>query len=109
VSLHRNQKGGKGGAAARRGHNDGQSLRSSPRRGGSCDLPATLAPAPRALLREYRTRLIADVVTGKLDVREVAAKLPDEAPEAELLDEMEDLPQDEPAAEDFELEAADTL
>ena len=29
------------------------------------------------LLREYRTRLIADVVTGKLDVREVAAGLPD--------------------------------
>ena len=28
------------------------------------------------LLREYRTRLIADVVTGKLDVREVAARLP---------------------------------
>lgn len=33
-----------------------------------------------ALLREYRTRLIADVVTGKLDVRETAAKLPAEEP-----------------------------
>ena len=30
------------------------------------------------LLREYRTRLIADVVTGMLDVREAAAELPDE-------------------------------
>ena len=30
-----------------------------------------------SLLREYRTRLIADVVTGKLDVREVAAGLPE--------------------------------
>jgi type I restriction enzyme S subunit len=30
------------------------------------------------LLREYRTRLVADVVTGKLDVREAASKLPDE-------------------------------
>jgi len=29
------------------------------------------------LLREYRTRLVADVVTGKLDVREAAARLPD--------------------------------
>ena len=29
------------------------------------------------LLREYRTRLIADVVTGKLDVRELAAGLPE--------------------------------
>jgi len=32
------------------------------------------------LLREYRTRLVADVVTGKLDVREAAARLPEEAP-----------------------------
>ena len=32
-----------------------------------------------ALLREYRTRLISDVVTGKLDVREAAAKLRDSA------------------------------
>jgi type I restriction enzyme, S subunit len=32
------------------------------------------------LLREYRTCLVADVVTGKLDVREAAARLPDEAP-----------------------------
>lgn len=31
-----------------------------------------------ALLREYRTRLVADVVTGKVDVREAAARLPDE-------------------------------
>ena len=30
------------------------------------------------LLREYRTRLIADVVTGRLDVREAAAALPEE-------------------------------
>ena len=29
------------------------------------------------LLKEYRIRLISDVVTGKLDVREEAAKLPD--------------------------------
>ena len=35
------------------------------------------------LLREYRTRLIADVVTGKLDVREAAAQLPDEVEEIE--------------------------
>ena len=43
------------------------------------------------LLREYRTRLIADVVTGKLDVREVAARLPDEADEPEPLGEAEGL------------------
>ena len=35
-----------------------------------------------ALLYEYRTRLIADVVTGKLDVREAAARLPEPNPAA---------------------------
>lgn len=31
------------------------------------------------LLREYRMRLVADVVTGKFDVREAAARLPEES------------------------------
>ena len=31
------------------------------------------------LLNEYRSRLVADVVTGKLDVREAAAQLPEDA------------------------------
>ncbi len=43
------------------------------------------------LLREYRTRLIADVVTGKLDVREAASRLPDETEEPWALDEPESL------------------
>lgn len=42
------------------------------------------------LLREYRTRLVSDVVTGKIDVREVAAKLPDEEIE-EAVEEHEDV------------------
>ncbi|MFN9621994.1 MAG: restriction endonuclease subunit S [Cyanobacteriota bacterium] len=42
------------------------------------------------LLREYRTRLITDVVTGKLDVREAAAGLPEEGIE-EASDEQEDV------------------
>lgn len=44
------------------------------------------------LLREYRTRLIADVVTGKLDVREAAARLP----------ELECAPADEPVLAELE-------
>lgn len=42
-----------------------------------------------SLLHEYRTRLIADVVTGKLDVRDAAALLPDEPEDADpdILDE----------------------
>ena len=39
------------------------------------------------LVQEYRTRLIADVVTGKLDVREAAAQLPDEADDQDQIDE----------------------
>ena len=41
-----------------------------------------------ALIREYCTRLIADVVTGKLDVRQAAANLPAEVEElADLVEE----------------------
>ena len=53
-------------------------------------LDTAIAAARREieLLREYRERLIADVVTGKVDVREVAAQLPEEPPEeVELLEE----------------------
>ena len=39
------------------------------------------------LLQEYRTRLISDVVTGKLDVREAAASLPDEADDQDPIEE----------------------
>jgi type I restriction enzyme S subunit len=43
-------------------------------------IDSTVATSEREIsfLREYRTRLIADVVTGKLDVRAVAVRLPDD-------------------------------
>lgn len=46
----------------------------------TADIDATISRARRQieLLQEYRTRLIADVVTGKLDVRKVATNLPDD-------------------------------
>ena len=47
-----------------------------------------------ALMQEYRTRLTADVVTGKLDVRPAAAKLltfPEPAAPESLPDEIEDV------------------
>ena len=47
------------------------------------------------LLQQYRTRLIADVVTGKLDVREAAARLPDEVEEPEPCDETDALTEGE--------------
>ena len=49
------------------------------------------------LVQEYRTRLIADVVTGKLDVREVVARLPDEDP----------IEEDGPLADDMDQEIYD--
>jgi type I restriction enzyme S subunit len=59
-----------------------------------------IAPAQREidLIREYRTRLIADVVTGQLDVREAARHLPADAEEPEAIVETE---------EDTELNAED--
>lgn len=66
----------------------------------ACRLAANRAEREIALLRDYNARLIADVVTGKLDVREAAAQLaegdeqaalPDaEAPAEEMDDNSED-------------------
>ncbi len=47
-------------------------------------------------LHEYRTRLIADIVTGKLDVREFACTLP-----ADIADEASELAVSELGEEDF--------
>jgi len=59
------------------------------------------------LLKEFRARLIADVVTGKLDVHEAAAKLPEIEPEAEPLDESDGVLQDEEPADTEAIEAED--
>ncbi|MFH0823674.1 MAG: hypothetical protein V2B18_13070, partial [Pseudomonadota bacterium] len=56
------------------------------------------------LLREYRTRLIADVVTGKLDVRGVELPTLDEAESREDLDAG-----DETEADDMQEDDPDTL
>ena len=49
------------------------------------------------LLREYRTRLVADVVTGKLDVRPAARQLPAEPIEPEAAPDAEELTEPEEA------------
>ena len=61
-----------------------------------------------ALLKEYRTRLIADVATGKLDVREAAADLPETDPLATNRDGTEVIPTEsnlQPTAHDMAKEA----
>jgi type I restriction enzyme S subunit len=57
------------------------------------------------LIREYRTRLVADVVTGQLDVREAAAKLPEEPSELQPIDDGETSIESEEALNDSDLEA----
>jgi type I restriction enzyme S subunit len=54
-----------------------------------------------ALLREYRTRLIADVVTGKLDVREAAKNLPAEDEEPLVNIEPEEQIEEETAGGEY--------
>jgi type I restriction enzyme S subunit len=54
------------------------------------DLAISRAEAEIVLLREYRTRLIADVVTGKLDVRGVELPISDEAEAPESIDDAVD-------------------
>ena len=46
------------------------------RQTSAIDVAMTSTRQMIGLLQEYRTRLIADVVTGQLDVREAAAQLP---------------------------------
>lgn len=73
---------------------------------------AAIAAARREieLMREYRERLTVDVVTGKLDVREAAANLPEES-SAEMESIEEELnPEEEPSEEkpsDTELEVTE--
>jgi type I restriction enzyme, S subunit len=75
------------------------------------DRPISHARLQIDLMREYRTRLIADVVTGKLDVREAAANLrdaaamPDDVDEADALAEGEDATEGDPDVMLDEVEA----
>jgi len=55
------------------------------------------------LLREYRTRLITDLVTGKFDVREAAAELTDEVPYESARDHAEMSADREAADEEAEV------
>ena len=69
------------------------------------------------LLQEYRTRLVADVVTGKLDVREAAALLPDDLEDEDPIDEGNPLAEDtygdshdpDMAAEELTMESEVTI
>ena len=61
----------------------------------TADIDAAIARARRhvELLHEYRTCLIADVVTGKLDVREAAATLSENTDESNRFGETDECPE----------------
>ena len=67
----------------------------------TADIDTTITRAEREieLLNEYRTRLIADVVTGKFDVRDAAAALP----EIDPLAAEEDVEEDDQHSEENEV------
>jgi type I restriction enzyme S subunit len=58
-----------------------------------------------ALIQEFRNRLIADVVTGKLDVRTTAKSLP-EVIQPGTLDDLREVDDPDEAVEDAEIEEA---
>jgi type I restriction enzyme, S subunit len=60
------------------------------------------------LLREYRTRLVADVVTGKLDVREAAARLPEDVEESDGGNEVDAEDDIEESSDEVDAVAAET-
>ncbi len=59
-----------------------------------------------SLLLEYRTRLIADVVTGRFDVREAAARLPDEVEEPVPLDDVDALAEGDDSEDEADLDSS---
>jgi len=68
------------------------------------DLALRCAQQEIELIRAYRTRLITDVVSGKLDVREAAAKLPREAAEAGVPQEADVLVESDEGSVEVEAE-----
>ncbi|PCC30824.1 restriction endonuclease subunit S [Brachybacterium alimentarium] len=58
--------------------------------GAATRVAATRARSEITLLQEFRTRLIADVVTGQVDVRAIAASLPDTLEQDTQLDALLD-------------------
>jgi len=76
--------------------------------GSTAGLDRAIAAAHHELdlLREYRTSLITAVATGKLDVREAAEHLAEEAEEPKPLDEVDTLSDSGDIREVAELDAA---
>ena len=71
-----------------------------------CDDAINHAEREVDLVREYRTHLIADVVTGKLDVRDAAARLPDEVDEPVPLDDADALAESDESEGEADLDTA---
>jgi type I restriction enzyme, S subunit len=68
------------------------------------DIAITKVTEEIMLIHEYRTRLIADVVTGKIDVRGLAYEMPEEFDENELSDS--DIDVDADGLDELEMDEA---
>jgi type I restriction enzyme S subunit len=69
--------------------------------------PVTAATREIAVVREYRSRLISDVVTGKADVRDATKRLPEGI--EELVPEMESEESTETGREELPVESEDAV
>jgi type I restriction enzyme, S subunit len=72
---------------------------------GNIDASLAIIRREAELLREYRTRLVADVATGKLDVRTAVAKLPEEVDGLEAPDDADALTEGDEETGDVDLDA----
>ena len=70
------------------------------------DQAIAAAQSEITLIQEFRTRLIADVVTGQLDVRAAAASLPEVAENDAFTDAPDDMDDEDEGAHDVETEDA---
>jgi len=74
---------------------------------GSVERAVVTATNEISMIREYRFRLIADVVTGKLDVRDAAARLPEEVEKSDERDAIDTEADIEESSDELDAVAAE--
>ncbi len=73
------------------------------------DAPIDAVQREIRLMTEFRTRVVADIVTGKLDVRAVTACLPDDVEEAAPIDATELIAGDGDEDDDLDAEPEEAV
>ena len=73
---------------------------------GALDSMISIVEREDFFLREYRARLISDIVTGKLDVRDAAARLPEDVEELAPPDDLDALAEGDQSDDEGDVDAA---